>query len=69
MVQRLATQAGSFYKYAQIVHHLVLPAEILKIQRTESVLEITLSAGNGLLIAYVKIFLFHSRLLCFLQNN
>ena len=40
MVQRLATQAGSFYKYAQIVHHLVLPAEILKIQRTESVLEI-----------------------------
>ena len=69
MVQRLATQAGSFHKYAQIVHHLVLPAEILKIQRTESVLEITFSAGDGLLVAYIKIFLFHSRFLCFLQNN
>ena len=60
MVQRLATQAGSFHKYAQIVHHLVLPAEILKIQRTESVLEITFSAGDGLLVAYIKIFLFHT---------
>jgi len=34
MIQRLATQAGCFNEDTQIVHHLILSAEVFKGQRT-----------------------------------
>jgi len=58
MVQGLAPETGSLHENAQIINHLILSAEILKVQRAESVLEVTLLAGE-LMLAYVKIFLFH----------
>jgi len=60
MIQGLASEAGSLYENTQIINHFILSAEILEIQRTESVLEVTLLAGQ-LMITYVKIFLFHSK--------
>ena len=58
MVQGLAPETGSLHENAQIINHLILSAEILEVQRAESVLEVTLLAGE-LMLAYVKIFLFH----------
>ena len=57
MVKRFCTKSRRFYKDAQVIHHLVLSAEIFELKRTKSVLKITLFSG-WLIIAYVKLF-FH----------
>ena len=59
MIQRLSTQAGCLNKDTQIIHHLILPAEIFKGQRTKCVFKIAFPTSQ-LIIAYVKIFSFHS---------
>ena len=54
MVQRLATQAGRLDEDAQVVHHLVLAAEVLETQGAQHVLHVALPSGQGLLVSYVE---------------
>lgn len=67
VVQCFASQSGCLYKNAQVVHHLVLPAEVLEVQGAQGVLEVTLLSGR-LLVAYIKFFLFHAMLLFLLPS-
>ena len=60
MIQCLSPQPGRFDKDAQIIHHLVLPAEILEAQWTQGVLKVTFTPGQRMLVAYVEILFFHS---------
>ena len=57
VVQGLGTQLGRLDKDAQVVHHLVLSAEVAELEGAEGVLEVALFAG-GLIVSYVKLF-FH----------
>ncbi|CDB81265.1 unknown [Bacteroides clarus CAG:160] len=60
MIQGFSSETGGLHENTQIINDLILSAEILKVQRAESILKITLFAGQ-LMLAYVKIFLFHSK--------
>ena len=58
VVERLSAQACRLDKHLQIVHDLVLPAEVAELQRAERVLKLALTVVV-LLAAYVEVF-FHN---------
>lgn len=58
MVQRFRTQARRLHENTQVVDHLILPAEVLELERTQGILEITFLSG-WLIVTYIKLF-FHS---------
>ena len=63
MVQRFAAQACRLYKNAQVVHHLILSAEVLKGKRAQGFLKIAFLLGE-VLVAYIEILLFHDDRFC-----
>ena len=62
-VERFATILGSLNEHFQVLHHLLLSAEVAESQRTEGVLKVLL-ALTRLLLAYIEIF-FHYAFYCY----
>ena len=57
VVERLAPVLGRLHEHFQVLHHLLLPAEVPELQGAQGVLELPFG-GRGLRAVYVKIF-FH----------
>ena len=52
MVERFATEFGGLDEHLEILHHLLLPTEIVEAQRSQRILEILL--GCRPFVSYVK---------------
>ena len=57
VIQSFGTQTGCLDKDAQVVYNLVLPAEVLKLQRTKRILKVPFLTGR-FIVTYIKLF-FH----------
>lgn len=55
VIQRLATETGCLHKHAEVLHHFILSAEILKAQGAKGILKVLVL--HRTLFSYVKIFL------------
>ena len=58
VVKRFATVFSRFDEHLQVLHHLLLTAEVMEGQRTQGVLKLLL-AGAHLLFSDIKIFVHH----------
>ena len=56
VVERFSSEMSSLNKHGQVLHHLALSAEVVKLQWTERILKVLVLVGA--LFSYVKIF-FH----------
>jgi hypothetical protein len=63
MVEGFSTELGSLHEYLQVLHHLLLSAEITERQRAERILKVFLRTGE-LLLSDVKIFVYHLLFAC-----
>ena len=55
VVKRLATVFRSVNEHAEVLHHLLLAAEIVEVQRAQSLLKLFLGRA-GAFPVYVKVF-------------
>ncbi len=67
VVERFASVSGCLHKYAEVVHHLFLSAEIVKRQGSEGIL-VVLFRGRQLLLMDVEIYVCHDFLLLSVQS-
>ena len=58
VVEGLATILGSLYEYLEILHHLLLSAEVAESQWAQGILKVFLALREPF-FAYVKIFVYH----------
>ena len=59
MVEGLATVLSRLDEHLQVLHHLLLSAEVAETQRAQGVLKVFLTLGEPF-FTYVKIFVYHT---------